>query len=396
MRRPLDIARTLAPVAATLLIAVLPARASAQSLFAEQGLGLVSEPQSARSTGLGGVSLGLAGYEITWSNPAGAVGLPAAGLLVSTQVDGFKARYGGHEATGTTNRFPLVMAAFPFGEKWALTAGFGSFLDQRWAIENQDTLLIGGDSLGVTDRVSSDGGVSRLRLGAGYQIVPHLSIGVGMDLYTGGTTRVIGRIFPGEASPACCTSRWEYAGTGALASLDWTPNAALRVSVSGSAGGTLKAKPTTGDKTGAERSYELPATVSVGASGRVAANALVAASAGWSGWSSLDPALATSGGARDIWSAHGGIEWDALSLLGRPLPVRIGGRYQGLPFRMEGATTDTPFSSERAFSFGTGIILGGGATRTDLSVERGHRGELAQGLDESFWRINFSVSVLGQ
>jgi hypothetical protein len=45
---------------------------------------------------------------------------------------------------------------------------------------------------------------------------------------------------------------------------------------------------------------------------------------------------------------------------------------------------------------GTGLILGGGATRGDVSVERGRRGAVDDGLSESFWRINLSVSVLGQ
>jgi hypothetical protein len=408
MRRPLRIARPLAAVAAAVLLAGLPARAAAQSLFAQHGLGLVTDPQSARSAGLGGVTLGLPGLEIAWNDPAGSVGLPAAGLLVGAQLDDFQARYSGRTTDGSTARFPLVLAAFPFGQKWAVTAGFGSFLDQRWAVQNGDTILIGTDSVGVIDRVSSDGGVSRVRVGAGYRIAPHLSLGVGMDLYTGGTQRVAGRIFPGEVTPGCCTARWTYSGTGTLASLDWYPSPALRVAVSASAGGTLKAKPraTSADSTssnptgagelGEARRYKLPATLAVGASGRVSANTLIAASAEWAGWSSLDPSLASAGGARDSWSAHGGLEWDALSILGRPVPLRLGGRYQALPFRAEAASGAAPWTSERAFSVGTGLVLGGGATRGDVSVERGRRGSANDGLNESFWRINFSVSVLGQ
>jgi hypothetical protein len=405
MRRPFDIARPLSAVAAAVLLAGLPARAAAQSLFAQHGLGLVSDPQSARSAGLGGVTLGLPGLEITWNDPAGSVGLPAAGLLVGAQLDDFSASFSGRSADGSTARFPLVLATFPFGQKWAVTAGFGTFLDQRWAVQNADTIRIGSDSVGVTDRVSSTGGVSRLRVGAGYRVAPHLSLGLGVDLYTGGTERVVGRIFPGQTTPACCTARWTYSGTGTLASLNWYPSPALRVAVSASAGGTLKAKPrvaaadstsSAGQELGTPRSYDLPVTLGVGASGRVTTNTLIAASADWTGWSTLDPTLAAAGGARDSWSAHGGVEWDALSILGRPVPLRLGGRYQALPFRAAGATGTTPWSSERAFSFGTGLVLGGGATRGDLSVERGHRGSPDEGLDESFWRINFSVSVLGQ
>ena len=395
MKCPLPITRPLIAFIAVIGLAGTPAVASAQSLFAQRGLGLIFEPQSARSAGLGGVTLGLPGLEIPWNNPAAAVGLPAAGLLVGAQVDGFQASYSGLETSGTTTRFPVIVAAIPFGRKFAVTAGFGTFLDQRWAIEHRDTLIVDSDSLGVTDRVSSDGGVSRLRVGGGYLIAPNLSIGLGLDLYTGGTDRVTARYFSGQPTPGCCSAQWEYSGTGALASLDWYPSPALRVSFAGSAGGTLKAKPKSDDKVSVASDYSMPATVSLGASGRVTANTLIAASAGWSGWSSVDESLAGAGGARDIWSAHGGLEWDALAILGRPVPLRVGGRYQGLPFRAERAT-DAPWSAEKAFSLGTGVVLGGGAARTDFSLERGRRGGVSDGLEESFWRFNFSVSVLGQ
>jgi hypothetical protein len=48
-----------------------------------------------------------------------------------------------------------------------------------------------------------------------------------------------------------------------------------------------------------------------------------------------------------------------------------------------------------AYTGGTGLTLGGGAMSADLGVERGSRsGET--GVDESFWRVLVSVSVLGQ
>ena len=85
----------------------------------------------------------------------------------------------------------------------------------------------------------------------------------------------------------------------------------------------------------------------------------------------------------------------AADLLAVVVPLRVGGRYQGLPFRAEGAT-DAPWSAEKAFTLGSGVVLGGGAARTDFSLERGSRGGVSDGLEESFWRFNFSVSVLGQ
>lgn len=393
MRRPTVSARACCALLLGALVGAA-APAAAQSLFSGRGLGLVVEPQSARSHALGGVTLGLPGPEISWTNPAGAVGLPVPGLLVSVQTDLFDARYSGRTAEGSTTRFPLVLGAFPLGEKWALTAGFGGFLDQRFAVEQADTIAFGSDTLAVLDRSSSEGGVSRLRLGAAYRIVPTLSAGVGVDVYTGGVQRVAGRVFPDETQPRCCSASFRYSGLGGLASLDWNPSEALSVSLAGTAGGTLEAEPQ--DSVGSGRSYDLPATATLGATGRVSTGLLLAASAGWSRWSALNSALTSQGGARDTWAVRGGVEWDALEIAGRVVPLRLGARSQQLPFRWGTQAGLSDFATERAISGGTGVVLAGGATRADLGVERGARGREGDGLSETFWRFTFSVSVLGQ
>ena len=367
--------------------------AAAQSLFSTGGLGLVTDPQDARGAALGGTSLGLPGPELSWDNPAGAVGLPAAGLRVSFQLDGFEADFSGRNSSASTARFPLIIGAFPFGDRWVVTAGFAGFLDQNWAFDEQDTLIIAGDSVPVLDRITSDGGASRLRLGAGYRLTPSLTIGVGGELFTGGLERVSGRIFPGQSSPACCAASWTYSGTGMVASIDYTPSEALTVAVSGSMGGSLEAEVSSGPGA-TDRKYDLPTMFSVGTSGRVAPSVLVTLGGQWAGWSSLDEALAEEGGARDSWSLQGGVELEALQLFGQTIPLRVGGRTERLPFRFTGSEND--WASETAATAGTGLVLGGGAARLDFSVERGRRGSDAAGLEESYWRFLFSATVLGR
>lgn len=370
------------------------APAGAQSLLASRGLGLAVEPASARSGALGGVTLGLPGSEISWSNPAGAVGLPAGGLLLSFQFDDVSTDYAGIEARNSTARFPLLQAAFPFGSRWAVTAGFGGFLDQNWRLQRADSFLVDADTQRVVDRVSSEGGVARLRGGAGYRLLDDLSIGLGAELFTGSVVRTVGRIFlPGEIAPRCCTREWGYSGVGAFGSVDWNPSGALSLSVGGSAGGKLEVEPV--DTAAESRSYSIPPSVEAGVSARVAPALLLVAGADWTGWSSLGGALADAGGARDAWSAQGGLEWDLLRVGTRVVPLRLGARAGALPFRGGAAEGGDSWSSERVFTGGTGFSLGGGAARADLGVERGERsGEV--GLDESYWRIMLSVSVLGQ
>lgn len=367
--------------------------AAAQSLFSTGGLGLVADPQDAQGAALGGTTLGLPGGELSWDNPAGAVGLPAAGLRVSFQMDGFDATFSGRSSEASTARFPLLIGAFPLGSRWAVTAGFAGFLDQNWAFEQADTLLIGGDSVQVLDRFASDGGASRFRVGAGYRVLPSLAVGLGAELFTGGAERVSGRIFPGQVAPACCSASWTYSGAGMLASVDFSPSEAFTVAASASAGGSLDAEVRSGEDA-TDRSYDLPVLLSAGASGRIASNLVVTLGGQWGGWSSLDGALADQGGARDSWSAQGGVEVELFQVLGQPLPFRLGARTERLPFRFVGAQNE--WADETAFTGGTGLVLGSGAARVDFSAERGTRGSAAAGLEESYWRMLVTATVLGR
>lgn len=374
-------------------LVVSAAPADAQSLYSSGGLGLIVDPQDARGAALGGTSLGLPGPELSWDNPAGAAGLPAAGLRVSFQMDEYDAEFSGRTGSGSTARFPMVMGAFPFGSRFAATVGFAGFLDQNWAFERRDTLVVSGDSVEVLDRLASEGGASRVRLGGAYRILPTLSLGLGAELFTGGAERVAGRVFPGQNAPACCTATWTYKGTGMLASVDWTPNEAFTVALSASAGGKLKAEHTSGQNA-VDHEYDLPVLLNAGASGQVASSLMVTLGGQWGGWSTLDEALVEEGGARDSWSLQGGVEAEGFRLLGLSLPLRVGMRTERLPFRFRSA--EVGWADETAFTGGTGLTLGGGAARVDLAVERGSRGSADAGLEESYWRMLVTATVLGR
>ena len=381
-------------IAAALLCLGAATSAPAQSLLSSRGLGLVVEPRSTRYSSLGGITLGLPGSEMSWTNPAGAVGLPAGGLTASFQFDDLSTDYVGDEASATVARFPLILAAFPFGSRWAVTAGLGGFLDQNWTFQRRDSLVLGegGDTVQFIDRLGSTGGVGRIRLGAGYRLLNRLSIGLGVDVFTGHVERVDGRIFEPALEPRCCRRRWDYDGVGVMGSIDWNPTDAVSLSVGASAGGTLDADPR--DSTAAPFSAPIPASVDVGASARLAPSLLLALGGRWTGWSQADDDLTSVGGARDVTSFHGGLEWDALRIGARVIPLRVGARTGTLPF---GGTNggEERWSREVAYTGGTGITLGGGAMSADVGVERGSRsGET--GIDESFWRVLLSVSVLGQ
>jgi hypothetical protein len=388
----MTIARTLGAAAAAAVLSVLAAgQAPAQSLLSASGLGTPLEPVDARARGLGGLPLGLPEPQMSLVNPAAAVGLPAAGLTVTFQADEIASTAGDQAEDYTTARFPSIQVAFPIGQRLVATLGYASVLDQNWAVERQDSIDITGERLAVLDRFRSSGGVARLRAGTGYRLLPRLDVGAALDVYTGALRDTVYRIFPGGGiAPSITGTTYEWRGLGLSAGARWRGDA-FSLSAAVSAGGSLTAEAQ--DSGVVSKDYTLPMQLDVGGSARIAQQALVAISARWQGWGAADADVAASGGARDATQVAGGVEYEALRFLGRPVPLRLGGRFTQLPFRFDG-TAD--FIDERAATGGIGMVFSGGAANLDLSAERGWRGGDAAGLDESFWRVSLSLALLGR
>jgi hypothetical protein len=394
MRRSVTVRNLLLAVLLAALVSGAGRPAAAQSLFAARGLGLPVMPLGARAQGLGGVGLGLPGDYLVWANPASTAGLPAPSLLASYQFDDYSAELGDREFEGSTARFPLLLAGSPIGERWSLSLGYGSLLDQNWAVEQADTQTIAGNPVPFIDRISSEGGVGVLRLGGAYAAGERFSAGLAVNVYTGAVDRVLGRDFEGDFQDVRLPSQLDYGGVGYTAGVRWSPSEAFNLAAAATAGGTLDAEPQ--DELGTEQSYDLPVSLDVGGSARIASNTLLALSAGWAGWSSADAALTGVGGARDTWKVHGGVEWDAIVAGDRTFPLRLGARYAALPFRWGAPGSADDWAAERALTAGLGAVLAGGAARGDIAVERGERGGEEAGITESYWRTVFSITVLGR
>jgi hypothetical protein len=386
--------RFLGAAAAAVALSVLSAGdAPAQSLLSVRGLGLPLEPVDARARGMGGLPIGLPEPGMSLVSPADAVGLPAAGLSVTFQADEVSAQAGDQATDFTTARFPVIQLAFPIGERLVGTLGYAAVLDQNWAVTRDDSIDIAGTRLGVTDRFRSNGGVARLRGGVGYRALPRLDVGAAVDLYTGAVRDSVFRLFPptsGLGSTVTGTT-YEWQGLGLSAGARWRGEG-FSLSAALSGGATLTAEPQDSGVVG--KDYSLPLQVDAGASARIAQQALVAVSARWTGWSGLEEDLsAGSGGARDATQLAGGLEYEGLRFIGRPVPLRLGARLSQLPFRWD---EGSEFVDERAVTGGLGIIFAGGGANLDLSAERGWRGGDAAGFDESFWRVSLSLSLLGR
>ena len=381
--------RTGAAVAAAAL-SLAAGQAQAQSVLAARGLGFPLEPVDARARALGGLTTGLSDPHFSLINPAASAGLPTAGLSVTFQGDGISSESADAAQDFTTSRFPAIQAVFPFGPRFVGSVGYAGVLDQNWSSSQLDSVDLAGERREVSDRFLSRGGTARFRLGGAYRLLDRVDVGAALDVYTGALRDSTIRNISGLDSAATGTS-YEWQGVGFSAGARWRGNA-LSVSAAVSGGGELTAEAQDTGVVG--RSYGMPLTVDAGASARISQRALAAVSVRWTGWSAADDALeGTEESARDVMQLSGGLEYEGLRFVGRPLPVRLGGRYAQLPFRFE---AEGEFADERAVTGGVGLIFGGGAAALELSGERGQRGDSSVGLVEDFWRMSISLSLLGR
>lgn len=380
-----------AALAALTLAAAHAGGASAQSVLAPRGLGYPIEPLEARARGMGGVALGLPEPSFSLVNPAGAVGILATAVSITFQPDAFDATAGNEATDGTTARFPSVQAAFPVRGGFVASLGYGSFLDQNFNVTRSDSMTLSTGRVAVEDRFRSQGGVARFRGGLGYQVNPRLAVGVAVDAFTGAVRDTSLRFISG-LTPAQSASTVTYTGVGAAFGARWSPLPALTVAGAVSGGGELTAD--VDDETVEDRTYALPLTVDAGASARVTKHTVLAASGRWAGWSAAGDDIVNRGGARDALNASAGLEYDGLSILGQPFPLRLGARMAQLPFRW--LDDDSAFPDERALSAGIGARLARGAALFDAAIERGTRGGDDAGFEESFWRGSVSITVFAR
>ena len=109
--------------------------------------------------------------------------------------------------------------------------------------------------------------------------------------------------------------------------------------------------------------------------------------------------MAGSGGAsRETWAFGGGLEYSGLRSGRRTFPIRVGARWQQLPYHAIGEEA----AREVAGGVGIGFRLATDATGPlavlDTGLERARRtglagSAIAEGIEESLWRWTLSLSL---
>lgn len=393
MRNERTTRRLAAGVVLVALAAVpaIPRTAAGQTPFTAVGLGYPTPPVDARAAALGGVGVGLLDGSLTLRNPADIVEFDRPTLGVSASPEGVTVRDPGREAAADRSRFSVFRAVVPLGS-WAASVGFGSVLDQDWALRRTDTISLTTGDFPFEELRENDGGVSSVDLSVARRIGP-VSIGVSGQRLTGNLRQVLDRRFEMSLDSAVAAPErveqeafWSWEG--------WRVTAGAgveigdRIRVSGSYGWSTELEATR-DSTGETRSFDMPSRLAVGASARASDDWLLTVGGGWASWSVADDDLDEEG-ARDVTWGGGGVEFRGWSLGPIPLSLRAGGRYAELPFHLPGREAAT----ERALTFGLGSAFASGRAVVDLGLEIGTRGEVAStGTEESFTRLTLTATV---
>jgi long-subunit fatty acid transport protein len=382
-------------VAAALLLAAAQPVAG-QSLYNTRGLGAWAPALDARAAALGGIGVGLIGFHTSLTNPAELAGITRRGVSAVLQPVSTSADVDGVTDGTAGTRFPVMRIMYPVGERTVVSLGYGSWLEQSWSIQTQTQQQIGGQNITVTDVIQSTGGIAQLRLSAAYWVSPTFSVGAAAGLYTGNVERLAARAFSGDTianlAPFEERLRWTYLAPLGSVGLRWDIAGVARVAASATVGGSMDAEGVAG--TAQDRSYGSPLEFAAGASTRI--NPLFTANGGvvWS----RPPATEGTTISRETLRVGGGLEYQGVRSGLRTYPIRLGGRWEQLPYHLQG---ESP-AEERAAGLGIGFRLGdpmNPAAVADIGLERAQRSGLDGGavasMREGLWRVTFSLSLFG-
>ena len=369
-----------------------------QSILGTQGLGLPMEPMDARARALGSVGTGLFGGNLTPLDPASAVDLLIPTLNMTMQPYWGSGNWNDQTSDGRGTRFPLLGLAYPVAAlQGMVTVTFGGYMDQWWEVEAQGTEDLGGVTIPVTNTYRSEGGISSVTLGWSQRLGSRLALAVAGGYHTGSVTRTFFRSFDSVAVSGGAVSgyrdggKWQYGGPSGSLGVTWDPVTFLRVSGSMTWNGDLEADPSA-DTKGEAATFSLPMEYRLGASGVLNQDLTLTLGMAFADWEPSEgglPAEALVGG---VWTLGGGLEWDALRLGSRSVPLRFGMRRSTLPFRFEGEDpTESILSGGLGLNFtqAEDFVLAG----MDLALERGSRE--AGPFSEDFWRGTLTVRVSG-
>lgn len=353
------------------LLAGAVVRAAAQdSPFNVRGLGMPGRFESVRARATGGAFAAF--DQLSVFSEAAVVDVSRVTATAVGVASYMTDDLNGVRGSRRTGRFPLVQVSGPLWHGVVLAGGFATYLDRSYRVSISDTITLGGSGQAVTDNLSSDGGVTDLRVAAAKRF-GRISLGAGFHLLTGSTRVLAQRLFSDTSAYRSVTQgdAIAFTGMGGSASAMLTVTRGLAVTVYGRSDTRLTSQ--VGAATVAVN--DLPITIGGAVRWQPAPEAGFAVAVTHRSWAS-----AADSGAFNTTS------WSAGAQLGSGTrPFRVGVRGGDLPFGPGRAPR------EFAVAAGTGLTLAGGRGVIDFTLERLRR--TGGGLTETGWSVLVGLTV---
>jgi hypothetical protein len=356
-------------------LAVRPSgRLAAQdSQFGIQGLGTPGKQESVRARTAGGAFAPFDAFSPLMDAALADVRRLSAGFTNGTSWRDIPAPDSG-ETTLRTTRFPAFVLAGSILPRLTLGGGFATYLDRSYGITTTDTIDIRGNPEPVSDQIKNDGGVTDVRIAAGFRVSRRLALGAGIHMLTGSSRIVATRRFADSVNYRTSTSRDEVAYGGLGASFSALLDFGRDLRVAGWYRSDSKLRADLSGRTVMEN--DLPVSYGGGVLWSPGGQAVVAGSVAWHSWSVAGAGV----------NAHDTFNWSFGAEIGSVnSPFRVGARGGQLPFGVNGAPT------EFGYSAGLGRQFAAGRGRIDLGVE--HLERKGTGLTERVWTMLLGVTV---
>ena len=362
-----------AMIIAALLLTVGPSdRLAAQdSQFGIRGLGTPGKWESVRARSTGGAFAPFDPFSPLIDAPLADVRRMSASITTGTSWRSVEADSGNSSLRGT--RFPALVLVGPAMRRIVIGGGFSTYLDRTFGILTHDTIDLRGVPQPVTDRLTSDGAVTDLRIAAASRVSSWLTLGAGFHLLTGSTRMIATRTFT-DTSYRTSSSRDEVAYAGKGGSFSALIDLSRDLRLAGWYRIDSKLRSDLSGRTASEN--DLPPSYGAGIQWRAGGQAILAGTAAWRNWASVH---ATP-------DAHNTFNWSLGAELGSSAaPLRFGIRGGQLPFAVGQPPTEVGFSG------GVGRQFSGGRGRLDLGLERLER--KGSGLTERVWTVLLGLTV---
>lgn len=357
-----------------------PNLAAQNSVYGVQGVGFPGRPLGVPSRGLAG---GDAAFDAgSAQNPAAAVAY--TGVVATMSAATTLRRYTAYDSTVSgllETRFPLVMVGGKIsGTPLSFAVSSAPYLERTFDFRTSGTTVLRGDTVTVSDRVSSDGGMSDVRGALAMRVRGRLDLGAAVHLLAGSSKLRVQREFSdADYRPFSQQSDLTFTGAGVSLGAIVRPATGLQLAATVRTDTRLR----TAQETFAPATVDLPMTVSGGMMLQPVRGFNWATSAAWRSWSGAQDDLAGSVTAFDTWDLASGIE---IGRGTRRIPLRLGVRYATLPFsgRPEQAH-DLTLAAGTGISFVQRVFA-------DVTVERAVRS--GGGAREQVWQFALGLSVV--